>query len=371
MNVLHLAAGNLYGGVETFLLTLARLRYLCPEMEPHFGLCFPGRLRDELTATGAPVHDLGPVRVSRPWTLLRGRRRLTSILKEPGIDAVVTHGCWPHAMFAPPIKRLAVRLANLVHDALRGRHWIDRWAARTPPDVLIANSRFTAGMARSVFPNVSAEVIPYPVAAIKCEPSLRPLTRASLGTPENAVVILQASRLERWKGHAVHLQALAQMKEIPNWIAWFAGGPQKANEVDYQAELLAAAKQGGIAERVRFLGQRSDVPQLMAAADIYCQPNVGPEPFGIVFVEALDNGLPVVSSNFGGVVEIVTNTCGVLCPPGDVEALARTLAELVTNPSRRKELSRAGPSRATEMCDPARQMAALARAIAQINGGVL
>ena len=75
MKVLHLTSGNLYGGIETYLLTLARFRHLCPTMEPHFGLCFPGRIRDELTATGVGVHDLGPVRVPAGKVLLLGDNR--------------------------------------------------------------------------------------------------------------------------------------------------------------------------------------------------------------------------------------------------------------------------------------------------------
>ena len=75
------------------------------------------------------------------------------------------------------------------------------------------------------------------------------------------------------------------------------------------AELKAIADRGGVADRVRFLGQRSDVPRLMAAADVFCQPNAGPEPFGVVFVEALYAGLPVVTSAFGGAVEVVERPC--------------------------------------------------------------
>src|SRR5262249_40040296 len=80
----------------------------------------------------------------------------------------------------------------------------------------------------------------------------------------------------------------------------FVGGPQRPPEVEFQTDLEAAAARWGIAGRVRFLGQRSDVSRLMAAADVYCQPNTGPEPFGLVFVEALHAGLPVITSGFGG-----------------------------------------------------------------------
>jgi len=289
--ILHLAAGNLFGGVETLLVTFARLRQLCPEMEPGFGLCFPGRLRDELIAAGVPVHDLGAVRVSRPWTVLRARWQLRRALREHGYDAVVTHGMWPHAVFAPVVRKARVRLVNAVHDYLTRGHWINRWAARTPPDVVVTNSRFTAPPAIGIFPRVPVVSIHLPVASPTVDRAeARREVRKDLGTSADTVVILQASRLEEWKGHAIHVDALGQLKDVVGWEAWFAGGAQKTGEAEFLARLKARANQIGIANRVKFLGQRSDVQRIMAAADVYCQPNTGPEPFGIVFVEALYAG---------------------------------------------------------------------------------
>src|SRR3954447_22619263 len=96
LKVLHLYAGNLYGGVETLLTTLARLRHMAPGMEPEFGICFHGRLWDELAATGVSVHDLGPVRLSRPWSVRRARGRLSRVLEHARPEVVVVHGSWPH-----------------------------------------------------------------------------------------------------------------------------------------------------------------------------------------------------------------------------------------------------------------------------------
>jgi hypothetical protein len=56
MKVLHIYAGNLFGGVETFLMTLAQHRHLCPEMEPHFGFCFAGRLLETIEKANAPLY---------------------------------------------------------------------------------------------------------------------------------------------------------------------------------------------------------------------------------------------------------------------------------------------------------------------------
>ncbi len=364
MRVLHLAAGNLFGGVETYLITLAKLRHLCPEMEPEFGLCFSGRLRDELTATGVPVHDLDAVRISRPWTVLRARSRLQRLVRQQSFDAVMVHSSWPHAVFAPVVRRSGVRLIHAVHGEIDHRHWLNRWAARTPPDAVIANSNFIVQSATNLFPRVPVQIMYYPVSQPNVDrDDVRCTIRRELSTAPKTVVILQASRLEPWKGQFLHVEALGKLKEFSGWKAWFAGGPQMAGEAEYLAELERRAKDAGIVDRICFLGQRKDVPHLMAAADIFCQPNSGPEPFGIVFVEALHAGLPVVTSNFGGASEIVIPDCGVLTLPGDAAAVAEALRELIADPERRRTLGEAGPSRAAELCDPARQLAKLAEII--------
>ncbi len=76
MRVLHLCAGNLYGGIETVLVALAEHRGLCPTMTPHFVLCFEGCLSQELAARAVPVRLVGPVRASRPLSVRRARKTL-------------------------------------------------------------------------------------------------------------------------------------------------------------------------------------------------------------------------------------------------------------------------------------------------------
>lgn len=229
---------------------------------------------------------------------------------------------------------------------------MSRWAARTAPDVVLANSRFTATPAAKLFTRSPVEVVYLPVAppVLKDRELVRREVRAELGAPPDAVVILQASRLEAWKGQAVHIRALGQMKDVPGWVAWIAGGPQKVGESDFLEALRSEAERLGIADRVKFLGQRSDIPRLMAAADVYCQPNTGPEPFGLAFVEALAAGLPVVTSGFGGAAEIVDENCGVLTEPGAIEAVATALNELIRDGARRCTLGARGPGRSEELC---------------------
>lgn len=361
LRVLHVYAGNLYGGVETLLTTLARHRALGAGMEPEFALCFEGRLSDELIEAGVPVHWLGQVRTSRPWTLWHGRRCLDALLQRERPDAVLCHACWPHALFAPVVRQHGLPLIFWTHDVLTGRHWLERWSRRTPPDLVLCNSRFTRATVSSVFAGVPSEVIYLPVSTPEWVDRLevRRQVRAELQASEQAVVIVQTSRLERWKGHVLLLQALGRLRDLPGWVCWIAGGTQRPGEISYLDELKVTAAASGIAERVRFLGQRSDVPRLLAAADIHCQPNIGPEPFGIAFVEALLARLPVVTTAMGGAMEIIDDTCGVLVPPGAVPLLSASLRRLVEDASLRTALGGAGPARARALCDPAQQISQL------------
>ena len=124
--------------------------------------------------------------------------------------------------------------------------------------------------------------------------------------------------------------------------------------------LRADAVTLGIADRVEFLGDRSDVPHLLSGSDIYCQPNTEPEAFGISLIEAMAAGLPVVTSALGGAKEIVDETCGVLVAPHDVATLASELSALLENRVRRERLGANGPARARALCDPAVQLPRIA-----------
>ena len=361
MRVLYVHSGNMYGGVETLLVTLARYRGFCPRMEPHYALCFEGRLSEELTAAGVPVHLLGKVRVSRPLSVLRGRRMLGNLLRREHFDLVVCHSTWSQSLFGPVVRSHQMPLVFWLHNPTDGRHWLDRWGRRTVPDLAFCNSQYTAETLPKLYPGVRTEVIYCPVAPTERDYSNaeRLATRVELKTPENATVIIQVSRMEAWKGHALHLEALSLLNDLPDWVCWQVGGTQRPQEVRYLEELKEIAFRLGIGERVRFLGQRSDVPRFLAAADIHCQPNTGAEPFGIAFIEALYAGLPVVTTAIGGACEIIDDLCGVLVPPADQTALAASLRRLIRDRTLREQLGNGGPARARELCDVETQMGRL------------
>jgi glycosyltransferase involved in cell wall biosynthesis len=351
MRVLHVYSGNLYGGIETLLRTVAEQQGRLPELVHEFALCFEGRLARELREAGAVLHLLGEVRVSRPWTVLRARRALREVLRRGDYTALMCHAAWPQALFGPVARAAGVPLVFHQHDVLNGRHWLERWASVTAPDLAISNSRYSAGTLAKVYPRTPWRLAYCPVAE-PARDEARAQVRAGLGADAGDTVILQVSRMQELKGQRLLLEALGRLRQVPGWKAWIAGGAQRPEEEVYLEGLRAQAASLGLEERVRFLGQRSDVPSLLAAADLYCQPNLGPDSFGISFIEALYAGLPVVTTAMGGPLEIVDATCGVLVPP-EPAPLASALLRLIENAGLRARLGAGGPARARALSDPA------------------
>lgn len=364
LRVLHVHSGNLYGGVETTLVAQVRHSDLCPAMELSFALCFAGQFSEELAALGAPVRWLGNVRVRQPVSVWRARQRLSDLLRRERFSVVVTHSAWTQAIFGPVARAAGLPLVFCLHSLAKGKHWLERWAGRMPPDLALCNSHFTARTLPNLFPQVRAEVIYNPLISSAPRPtqSERSRLRAELETPEDAVVIVQVSRMEAWKGHELHLRALSLLKEMPGWICWQVGGAQRPHETRYLEKLKALAVTLGIADRVRFPGHRSDVPQLLAAADIHCQPNLEPEPFGHAFIEALAAQLPVVTTAIGGAQEIVDESCGMLVE-SEASALAEALQRLIQDRALRSKLGAAGPARAQKLCDVGTQLGRISSAL--------
>jgi glycosyltransferase involved in cell wall biosynthesis len=367
MRVLHVHSGNLYGGIESVLATLARYRSICPSIDHEFAVCFDGQIGEELLATGARLHHLSPVRVRYPLTVFRARRRLRDLIAQDRFDIVICHSSWSHAVFAPAVRGAGAKQVRWLHDAFDPSHWLDRWAGRVAPDLAIANSRFTADSWAEVYRNSDIRIILNPVRHMSLTADFdRKSMRQQFDTPKEAVVVLQLSRMEELKGQAVLLRALGSLRDDPSWVCWLAGGAQRPAEREYCLHLRKLAESLGIADRVRFLGHRRDAAEVLAAADIFCQPNLGPEGFGIVFIEALFSGLPIVTSAFGGATEIVNNECGMLVAPNEPQELAMALHSLIGCQSRRLQLGGAGPSRAASLCDPVSRMADLNGVLARV-----
>lgn len=154
-----------------------------------------------------------------------------------------------------------------------------------------------------------------------CEDDIQKL-RQQLGV-ENKFVVGHFSRLSPWKGQHILIDALAQ---CPSQVTALLVGDALFGEQDYVKELHQQIAKIGLENRVKFLGFRSDIPQLMAACDLVAHTSTAPEPFGRVIVEAMLCGRPVVAAQAGGATELVEHGVnGFLTTPGDSQELAKII----------------------------------------------
>lgn len=167
--------------------------------------------------------------------------------------------------------------------------------------------------------------------------------------PHDRLRLLVIGRIVTRKGVGNVIEALADLPDVELTVA---GGPRAdALEADPEVDRLRRlAERLGVQDRVRFVGAvaREHVPDLMCAADVVVTVPWY-EPFGIVPLEAMACGRPVVGSAVGGLLDtVVPGVTGELVPPRRPDLLAATLRDLLADPERRAAYGRAGRRRAVE-----------------------
>jgi glycosyltransferase involved in cell wall biosynthesis len=162
------------------------------------------------------------------------------------------------------------------------------------------------------------------------------VSRAGLGTPDDVTLVLALGRLHPSKGFEILLEAVARAPRIHLWLA--GEGPE-------DAALKRKSLALGISERVRFLGWRDDVPDLLAACDMLAVPS-RIEPLGNTIIEAWAAGKPVIASASAGPSELIeSGKTGLLVPIGDSDGLARAITMLAGDRDLRARLAQAGNAR--------------------------
>lgn len=164
----------------------------------------------------------------------------------------------------------------------------------------------------------------------------RSKVRAALGIPTDAPVLGLVARLDHWgKGHGELFQALAQIHTTHPCRCLIIGGGRR------QPEMEAMVRELSLTPWVNFLGYRDDIPDLLAALDIFVLPSHS-EGISRSLLEAMATGLPVVVSEAGGSPEVVQHEVnGLLVPVKDAPALAQALIRLLDNSAWAQQLGRA------------------------------
>jgi glycosyltransferase involved in cell wall biosynthesis len=152
--------------------------------------------------------------------------------------------------------------------------------------------------------------------------------------PESARLVLVVGRITYWKGQDIALKAAHIFcQEVQKTYVLIVGSPDRDCYQGYYEGLQKMARDMGLQDHVIFTGFREDIPSLLAQADLLLLPSTRPEPFGLVVLEALAAGVPVVATDHGGAVEILEDTgFGLLVPPGDVQSLAKATIQCLQDP---------------------------------------
>lgn len=165
--------------------------------------------------------------------------------------------------------------------------------------------------------------------------------KAKLNIAKKFLVIGCVANLRKEKGHKYLIKAAKKVVDkIPNCIFLLVGDGKLRKDLEKQIEELNLKK------NILFLGSRKDIPNLMKAMDVFVLPSIS-EGFGIVLVEAMASGVPVVATKVGGIPEIVVeNKTGYLVNPKDSSNLTNKMTELLKSSSLRKRFSSTGIKRA-------------------------
>jgi glycosyltransferase involved in cell wall biosynthesis len=194
-----------------------------------------------------------------------------------------------------------------------------------------------------------------------------------LGIPKNTPLVGMISRLDPWKGPDIFLRAAALvLKKKPAVHFLLCGGEIEGHE-GYEAELKALAGSLGITKSVHFTGWRyktTRMPEVFRALTISVQCPVNPEPYGLVNIEAMASGIPVVATAQAGPLEIcVDGETALLVEPKNPQAAAEAILKLLNHPEQAKEMGLKGRKRAETHFDMAHCIKDLEQVYREILNG--
>lgn len=306
---------------------------------------------DGLTTTQLPFVHL-PLDCGQHWSLHRLARHFRNHSLHPPRNLVLhshdydTYGHYV-AEHSPHAARVFTNHTSMFLQDVADHTTHSRWRRTLALyDWIIAPSQELAEATTALgYPAHRIAVIPNGVDPDRFHPDplLRRNTREALGIPHGAVVILCARRVVPKNGVIDFAHSLRFLGDSTHPIVVLFAGNQATHD-PYERETVAAAMHSPVAEGVHFLGPvpNSDMPRLYAAADMAVLPSLK-EATSITGLEAMASALPLVSTNVGGLPDLVEDgVTGVLVHPGDPRAFADAVRQLLGNAGLRSDFGRRG-----------------------------
>ncbi|MEH1821964.1 MAG: glycosyltransferase family 4 protein [Nostoc sp.] len=337
MKILFLDQSGKPGGAELCLIDIAK-----PYGDRALvGLFADGPFKDLLQQNNIPVEVLATqaIQVRKESSLLQGLKSLGQLA--PLITKVVKKARKYDLIYANTQKALVVgALASFfscrplvyhLHDILSKEHFsqtnlrIAINLANRFASLVIANSEAS----KTAFVQAGGRQNIIEVIYNGFDPKTYQVNESDINKLQQQLglqgkfVVGHFSRLAPWKGQHILINALAK---CPPEVTVILVGDALFGEQEYVQDLHQQVTQLGLENRIKFLGFRSDIPQLMAACNLVAHTSTSPEPFGRVIVEAMLCGKPVVAAKAGGVMELVEHGLnGFLVTPGEPEELAQVI----------------------------------------------
>lgn len=327
------------GGSEHALIGMIR-QLRADGWECHVAVPAPARLATEYGAAGAVLHVV-PMRhlttsggrgrwagFAAGWPVSVGR--LVGLIRR--LDPDVVHSNSLHTWYgwaaAWATHRPHVWHAREIVFQSGAALRVERYLARHFADRVIAVSAAVAGQ---LDPANVVVILDDPDPA-RFAPTRAGIFRSQVGLNDAETVIGSVARIDTWKGFEPLLDAFAAVAAARPGVRLVIAGGAVPGKEDYAARVGARAEALG----ALWLGARDDIPDLLADLDLFVQVSTEPEPFGLVVVEALASGVPVVAGAAGGPLEVLGPEAaagpvpaGRLVVPGDAGALAAAILQVL------------------------------------------
>ena len=380
INVMQVIGDLDIGGAQEVVRTL--VDYLSSEdCQPIVGTFKDGPMRQDIERLGVPVETLPARRypvVALPLfvaDMIQIWRGLAELVDKYDLDVIQTHllrsldfltlllpyttplravvWTFHNSSFELPVtgswgRRWSVRLKNYSHRLLY------RLSARMVSGFVGVSDKVGDAMVEILGPlRGKITVICNGVDVKRYERAVdRATLRGQLGLEAGACLIAVVATLKEQKGHRYLVEAMASIvPQHPEVHVLVIGDGGLRAPLEAQVELL------GLGEHIHFLGNRDDVPTLLAGSDLFVLPSLW-EGLPMALLEAMAAGLPIVATEVSGTVQVmISNETGILVPPGNTQRLAEAIEQLLAEPAQAQAMGAAARRLVSEKFSARKQAA--------------
>jgi glycosyltransferase involved in cell wall biosynthesis len=332
------------GGAE-----LALLQLISSDTPYRWHIVFmtDGPMIAQCNAMGVPAIFIDTGRVRQPHKTITAIWKIARLVKKNDAKLILGWMAKAHVYGGMAAWIAGIPAGWFQHGLPTPGSWIDGSANRIPAMGAMACSQFSVDSQLKVTPNLPMRVV-YPAAdLVRFDPRILPSPgecRTKIGVDGKVIGIF--GRLQSWKGMHVLIDAMPKiLVSHPDAHLLIVGGAWD-QEAEYEQHLKRRVAELNLEQHVLFAGYQKNIPEWMQACDVVIHAS-DHEPFGMVVVEAMALGKPVVAGANGGPREAITDGVnGILAPFGDSDALAHAVLRYLDDPSFAKRLGDAALQRA-------------------------